>query len=215
MKTTTLPASARQALKGRAHALDPVVMIGDAGLTDGVLREIERSLKAHELIKVRVAGDDREARAALFERIAELTHAHPIQHIGKLLVFYRPLAEDDDAPAAPVARKGGTLAKTARVRAPTPAKSTRTTTTRGSAPSGARLAAKPARAAPASGARTLRTSAARAGAGAGPAKPAKAERKPPSRPSRAAAGKTAARPPRTTRVRKSGQRSSKKAFQDQ
>lgn len=77
-------------LRGLAHNLNPVVMIGNNGLTDAVLKEVEVSLNAHELIKVQVAGDDRAARKALFDEIAEKTQSLAVHHIGKQLVFYRP-----------------------------------------------------------------------------------------------------------------------------
>ena len=68
-------------------------MIGNDGLTPGVLAEIERALKSHELIKIRVHGDDREARLDWLARICEFTTAAPVQHIGKLLTIYRPNPE--------------------------------------------------------------------------------------------------------------------------
>jgi RNA-binding protein len=80
----------RSALRADAHALSPVVMIGDAGLTPAVLKEIDASLDAHGLIKVRVFGDDREQRIAIYETVCEKLDAAPIQHIGKLLVLFRP-----------------------------------------------------------------------------------------------------------------------------
>ena len=80
----------RKALKARAHHLDPVVMIGDAGLTPAVIHEIEVALKSHELIKVRVAGDDRLLRKTLVDDICLQVDAAPVQHIGKLLVFFKP-----------------------------------------------------------------------------------------------------------------------------
>ncbi|KIF82228.1 ribosome assembly RNA-binding protein YhbY [Noviherbaspirillum autotrophicum] len=83
----------RSALRSEAHALNPVVIIGDAGLTPAVLKEIDASLNAHGLIKVRVAGDDRDARIEMYETICEQLGAAPIQHIGKLLVLYRPKKE--------------------------------------------------------------------------------------------------------------------------
>ena len=83
----------RSALRSEAHALNPVVIIGDAGLTSGVLKEVDASLDAHGLIKVRVFGDDREARVEIYETICEKLGAAPIQHIGKLLVLYRPKKE--------------------------------------------------------------------------------------------------------------------------
>ena len=89
--------SERKTLKARAHALDPVVIVGEAGLTAGVLAEIDRSLGAHELIKVRVAGDDRDARLAMRDRVVDELSAAAVQTIGKLLVFYRqkPIAPDE------------------------------------------------------------------------------------------------------------------------
>ena len=80
----------RSALRAEAHGLNPVVMIGEAGLTESVMKEIASSLDAHGLIKVRVFGDDREARIAIYEQICEELDAAPVQHIGKLLVLYRP-----------------------------------------------------------------------------------------------------------------------------
>lgn len=76
-------------LRGLAHNLNPVVMIGNNGLTEAVLKEIDVSLNAHELIKVQVAGDDRELRKSLLEEIANKTNATAVHHIGKQLVFYR------------------------------------------------------------------------------------------------------------------------------
>ena len=84
----------RSQLRSLAHSLDPVVMIGDAGLTDAVLKEIDVSLNAHELIKIRVFGDDRQARLDMLESICSQMEAAPIQHIGKLLVIYRPKKEE-------------------------------------------------------------------------------------------------------------------------
>ena len=83
----------RSALRAEAHALSPVVMIGDAGLTAAVLKEIDGAFDAHGLIKVRVFGDDREARIAIYETICDKLDAAPVQHIGKLLVLFRPKKE--------------------------------------------------------------------------------------------------------------------------
>lgn len=84
-----LTPSDRRELKARAHALKPVVMIGNDGLTPSVIAEINRALKSHELIKIRVAGDDRDARAAALVEICTQTGAEPVQHIGKILVVFR------------------------------------------------------------------------------------------------------------------------------
>lgn len=83
----------RSDLRSQAHGLDPVVMIGDSGLTPAVMKEIDTSLIAHGLIKIRVLGDDRDARVAHYESICTDLGAAPVQHIGKLLVVYRPKKE--------------------------------------------------------------------------------------------------------------------------
>lgn len=110
----------RRALKARAHHLQPVVMVGDAGLTPTVLREIDINLKSHELIKIRVLGDDRAARAALIDAICTQLEAAAVQHIGKILVVFRPRPDDAPVPGKPQAAAGrqntGTPARRPRVR---------------------------------------------------------------------------------------------------
>ena len=76
-------------LRGLAHSLSPVVMIGNNGLTDNVIKEVELNLNAHELIKIQVAGDDRDARIAIYNDICAKTSAIAVHHIGKQLVVYR------------------------------------------------------------------------------------------------------------------------------
>jgi len=93
----------RQNLKARAHPLNPTVIIGNAGLTPAVLEEIARTLKSHELIKVRATGE-REEREAMMREICEQLNAAPVQHIGKILVIYRP---QEDVPAKKPARRRG------------------------------------------------------------------------------------------------------------
>jgi len=80
----------RSVLRAEAHGLKPIVLVGESGLTPSVMKEIELGLDSHGLIKVRVFGDDREARIEMYETICEKTGAAPVQHIGKLLVLYRP-----------------------------------------------------------------------------------------------------------------------------
>ena len=106
-----LTPSRRSELRSQAHQLTPVVIIGDKnGLTDEVLAEIDRSLKAHELIKIRAATDDREARELWMEKICERLQAQAVQQIGKILVVYR---ENFDKPRekkldpGPSPRRGG------------------------------------------------------------------------------------------------------------
>lgn len=80
-------------LRSAGHALNPVVMIGNNGLSETVLNEIDRSLNAHELIKIKVAGDDRTLRVQMLQEICDKLGAAAIQRIGKQLVIYRPAAE--------------------------------------------------------------------------------------------------------------------------
>lgn len=89
-KARQLTMEQRKFLKAQAHALKPVVMIGAQGLTEAVILEAGRSLAAHELIKVRVLGDDRAARESYLTGLCEALGAAPVQHIGKLLLIYRP-----------------------------------------------------------------------------------------------------------------------------
>ncbi len=84
--------SERLALRGRAHSLSPTVMIGNAGLTESVLKEIAQTLKIHELIKIRVMAE-REQREEILTAICTQLDAAPVQHIGKILVIYKPNPE--------------------------------------------------------------------------------------------------------------------------
>jgi putative YhbY family RNA-binding protein len=91
-----------------AHHLDPVVMVGSDGLTANVKKEAHAALNAHGLIKIRIFSDDRAAREAMFQTLADELDAAPIQHIGKLLVLWRPVADavkeksvDEDRMAGP------------------------------------------------------------------------------------------------------------------
>jgi putative YhbY family RNA-binding protein len=96
----------RKLLKSRAHALKPVVAIGNEGLSAAVLKEIETSLRAHDLIKIRVTADEREARQALLGEICKRSGAAPVQHIGKILIVYRKSQETPaSAPKKRAARK--------------------------------------------------------------------------------------------------------------
>ncbi|WP_028449140.1 ribosome assembly RNA-binding protein YhbY [Chitinibacter tainanensis] len=92
-------------LRSLAHHLNPVVMIGNNGLTDAVMREIAVNLDAHELIKVRVLGDDREARKQYMEQICADLGAAPVQLLGKLLLIYRPSNTDKPKILLPKAKK--------------------------------------------------------------------------------------------------------------
>lgn len=91
MPALPLTPEQRKNLRSQAHHLDPVVMIGSDGLSAAVRRELEAALAAHGLIKVRVFSDSREQRQALLAEAAAALGAAPVQHIGKLLVLWRPL----------------------------------------------------------------------------------------------------------------------------
>ncbi|MFZ7229649.1 ribosome assembly RNA-binding protein YhbY [Avibacterium avium] len=83
----------KQYLKGLAHHLSPVVMLGGNGLTEGVIAEIDHSLNHHELIKVKIAGADRETKQLIIDAIVRETKAAAVQTIGHILVLYRPSEE--------------------------------------------------------------------------------------------------------------------------
>ncbi|RTR37131.1 ribosome assembly RNA-binding protein YhbY [Shewanella canadensis] len=83
----------KQHLKGLAHNLKPVVMLGSNGLTEGVLAEIDSALTHHELIKVKVASGDRELKNAIVDAIIRETQAVKVQLIGHVLVLFRQSEE--------------------------------------------------------------------------------------------------------------------------
>jgi len=132
MSALQLVPAQRSELRSRAHGLNPVVMIGAEGLTGAVMAEIDRSLAAHDLIKIRVFGDDREARVAIYEAICDELDAAPIQHIGKLLVIWRPgparLKENQPQELGrPAPARRGTAPRTVTVRKPSGAPNRRPT----------------------------------------------------------------------------------------
>jgi RNA-binding protein len=85
-----LTARERAHLKARAHALEPLVHVGAAGLTDAVVAEVDRALAAHELIKVKVGAADRDERDTMCEQLAARTDAAAVQRVGKVLILWRP-----------------------------------------------------------------------------------------------------------------------------
>ena len=87
----------RAHLKGRAQALEPIVQVGQAGLSDAVVVELERALTAHGLIKVRINGTDRKVRDTIAEAICARTDAAPVHRVGKILVLWRPTPEEQAA----------------------------------------------------------------------------------------------------------------------
>ncbi|MXP19011.1 ribosome assembly RNA-binding protein YhbY [Glaesserella parasuis] len=91
--SVNLTTKQKQFLKGLAHHLSPVVMLGGNGLTEGVLAEIENALDHHELIKVKIAGADREMKQLIIDAIVRETKAVQVQTIGHILVLYRQSEE--------------------------------------------------------------------------------------------------------------------------
>jgi len=97
MPAIQLTPSERKEKRADAHHLNPVVLIGGEGLTPSVVKETDAALNAHGLIKVRVFSDDRAARDEMLAALADKLNAAPIQHIGKLLVLWRPVPEKTKA----------------------------------------------------------------------------------------------------------------------
>ncbi len=102
MPALHLTPAERKEKRGEAHHLDPVVIIGGEGLTDAIFKEADLGLNAHGLIKVRMFSDSRPDREAALAALADKLGAAPVQHIGKLLVLWRPMPEKDK-----VAKEGG------------------------------------------------------------------------------------------------------------
>lgn len=93
MPAIQLTPAQRKIHRAEAHHLSPVVMIGNDGLTQAVIKEADQALNAHGLIKIRVLGDDRGARETMLAELSDKLNAAPIQHIGKLFVLWRPQPE--------------------------------------------------------------------------------------------------------------------------
>ena len=116
---STLTNRERAHLKALAHALEPVVQIGSAGVTDAVVAEADRALTAHALMKVRIGTDDREARVALGDELCARTNATAVHRVGKVLVVWRP---SEDEPAVPAKKPGSVAAKKPSSTEPRPAR---------------------------------------------------------------------------------------------
>jgi putative YhbY family RNA-binding protein len=85
----------RSRLKARAHGLEPVVRVGQPGLSDRLVAEVERALAAHALVKIRLDESDRDRREELGEALSARTDAAIVQRVGKVLVLWRPRPDDD------------------------------------------------------------------------------------------------------------------------
>lgn len=83
----------KQFLKTKAHDLKPVILLGANGLTEGVVAEIDGALNHHELIKIKVPGEDREQKVLIMDAIVRETKAEKVQVIGKILVLFRQSEE--------------------------------------------------------------------------------------------------------------------------
>jgi RNA-binding protein len=145
-----LPPGECRVLRAKAHHLHAVVTVGQHGLTAAVLREIDVNLRAHELIKVRVFSDKRDQREVLLARICAELDAAPVQHIGKLLVLWRPAPEEPPPKPAPRrAARQGDLRASAKGRRIQPRVGSRVTTMAKSTPQARRprtpVARKPRR----------------------------------------------------------------------
>lgn len=104
-----MPAQRRE-LRARAHHLSPVVTVADNGLAPGVIAELERSLQAHELIKVRIQGAEREQRDILMQELCAALDAAPVQHIGNILVVWRQRREVEKKSAVAVPKRAPSAA---------------------------------------------------------------------------------------------------------
>ena len=91
---TKLTNNQKKFLRSKGHSLKPVVMLGQHGLSEGVLAELESSLETHELLKIKVRGDDREHKQQVIDEIINATKAHLVQVIGNVMVIYRAFDKD-------------------------------------------------------------------------------------------------------------------------
>lgn len=91
----TLSTETKKHYRTIGHGLNPIVTIAGNGLSDGVVAELERALNDHELIKVKLAINDREERKELVVALCDITGAHLVQEIGKVALIYRPAARPD------------------------------------------------------------------------------------------------------------------------
>jgi putative YhbY family RNA-binding protein len=142
---TVLSAAERRALKARAHPLRPVVIVGSKGLSESVVKEADIALQSHELIKVKLASDDREERASQYLALAAALDASPVQQIGKVAVLYREKAEAPAPPAEPVRARRPAPRRPRTVSRPPSAATTRERSHSRTLPSRARRTAPKAR----------------------------------------------------------------------
>ena len=89
----TLTAAQTRFLRGQAHDLKALLQIGNKGVTPAFIAELDAVLEQHELVKVKVAGEDRDARDAMIDDLADKADAALVQRIGHTAVLYRPSKE--------------------------------------------------------------------------------------------------------------------------
>jgi RNA-binding protein len=112
----TLSPGDRLRLKSDSHHLDPIVLLGAAGLSEAVLKEIDRALTTHELVKVRLPASDRQERERLFFEVAERLGAARVQLIGRAMVLFRPALTHDPYPNPSPAGRGANTSPRPRQR---------------------------------------------------------------------------------------------------
>lgn len=105
--SVVLTSRERAHLKARAHTLAPIVQVGHTGVTDALVAEVDRALTAHELIKVRLGGADRDVRNAHAETLCARTDAASVQRVGKVVVLWRPRVEGEEGLTFMPSRLGG------------------------------------------------------------------------------------------------------------
>lgn len=115
MPAIVLTPAERKLLKADAHVLSPVAAIGKAGITPSLLKEVNVCLRAHELIKVRAASDERSEREAWLAQLADQLACAPVQCIGRILVLWRPRTDADDQSPEAIAGRTGVRPATRKV----------------------------------------------------------------------------------------------------
>ncbi len=91
---TKLTNNQKKFLRARGHALKPIVMVGQHGLSESVLAELESTMTKHELLKIKIRAEDRDDRQKMIDEVINVTKAHLIQVIGSVMVIYRAFEED-------------------------------------------------------------------------------------------------------------------------
>ncbi len=93
---TKLTNNQKKFLRSKGHSLKPVVMVGQHGLSESVLAELESTMAKHELLKIKIRGDDRDEKQKMIDKIIESSNAHLVQVIGNIMVIYRAFDEDPE-----------------------------------------------------------------------------------------------------------------------